>query len=308
VSGGDGVKDPLQATRERLRGELTRRAEPRGRNHYVLVVLDSCRFDTWMAAKPKVLGRLGTVERRYSYASWTPPAHYNLLTGLLPHPSPRGVFASDYYKGDYLHFNRRLATDHVAFEKLLPALYLPTFFRRELGYYTHARVSIPVINPATPLNRDFDSYRLMERHNDFAALLGTLAFSAERPSFHLLNLGETHFPYATAEEDPKDWPKVHGEGGVLRALESGTVGLLRERDAPAEFDAAVLERLRRRQVRAVQQLDPLFEQLFDRVPKNTFVTVTSDHGELFGEDGYFGHGPIFHEKVFEVPFVEGQVR
>ena len=30
--------------------------------------------------------------------------------------------------------------------------------------------------------------------------------------------------------------------------------------------------------------------------------------ELFGEAGYFGHGPIMHEKVFEVPFVEGRLR
>jgi glucan phosphoethanolaminetransferase (alkaline phosphatase superfamily) len=35
------------------------------------------------------------------------------------------------------------------------------------------------------------------------------------------------------------------------------------------------------------------------------VIVTSDHGELFGEERYFGHGPIAHEKVLEVPFVEG---
>jgi hypothetical protein len=33
--------------------------------------------------------------------------------------------------------------------------------------------------------------------------------------------------------------------------------------------------------------------------------VTSDHGELFGEGGFFGHGPVAHEKVFEVFFVEG---
>jgi len=36
--------------------------------------------------------------------------------------------------------------------------------------------------------------------------------------------------------------------------------------------------------------------------------VTADHGELFGEAGYFGHGPIMHEKCFEVPFVEGMLR
>ena len=33
--------------------------------------------------------------------------------------------------------------------------------------------------------------------------------------------------------------------------------------------------------------------------------MTADHGELFGEEGFFGHGPIQHPKVTEVPFVEG---
>jgi hypothetical protein len=27
----------------------------------------------------------------------------------------------------------------------------------------------------------------------------------------------------------------------------------------------------------------------------------------FGEERFFGHGPIIHEKVLEVPFVEGVV-
>jgi arylsulfatase A-like enzyme len=61
-------------------------------------------------------------------------------------------------------------------------------------------------------------------------------------------------------------------------------------------------------VRAAKYLDSVLERLFDLVPKGTWVIVTSDHGELFGEGGYFGHGPILHEKVFEVPFVEGLVR
>ena len=42
----------------------------------------------------------------------------------------------------------------------------------------------------------------------------------------------------------------------------------------------------------------------DRTPGSI---VTSDHGELFGEDRYFGHGPVMHEKVLEVPYVEGMV-
>jgi len=44
------------------------------------------------------------------------------------------------------------------------------------------------------------------------------------------------------------------------------------------------------------------------VPKNTHIVVTADHGELFGELGYFGHGPIMHDKVFEVPYLEGKIR
>src|ERR1039458_10267631 len=59
---------------------------------------------------------------------------------------------------------------------------------------------------------------------------------------------------------------------------------------------------------AVGYLDKVVEELFDVVPRNTYITITSDHGELFGEDGYFGHGPIYHEKVWEVPFVEGKIR
>ena len=53
--------------------------EPQGQNNYLLIVLDSCRFDSLLAAKPKHLLKLGPLEKRWSYASWTAPAHYNLL-------------------------------------------------------------------------------------------------------------------------------------------------------------------------------------------------------------------------------------
>jgi arylsulfatase A-like enzyme len=75
---------------------------------------------------------------------------------------------------------------------------------------------------------------------------------------------------------------------------------------PAFFGADEFAKLRGRQVRAVSYLDGVMEKLFDSVPKDTWIIVTSDHGELFGEEGYFGHGPIAHEKVFEVPYVEAR--
>jgi glucan phosphoethanolaminetransferase (alkaline phosphatase superfamily) len=65
--------------------------------------------------------------------------------------------------------------------------------------------------------------------------------------------------------------------------------------------------LHERQIAALEDLDGVLASLLERLPPDTWLIVTSDHGELFGEDGYFGHGPIAHDKVLEVPFVEGLV-
>jgi hypothetical protein len=287
----------------------------RGRNNlnnYLLIILDSCRYDAFVRARPKTMRSLGKVEKRWSYASWTSPSHYNLLMGLLPHTSPRHVYASEYYKHDILRYNERLGAGDISFRSLVPRLNLPTFLQESLGYRTHAMVSLPVLNPKTPLNTGFDSYRLMEKHNDMRAMVRDLRFHAEKPSFFLLNVGETHYPYALPDEPPDQWPRISGVHGVFKHLDDHVVGgkLLRSKakDKDRFFDDVKLKELRARQVAAVRYLDRVVEELFDIVPKNTYVTITADHGELFGEDGYFGHGPIFHEKVFEVPFVEGKLR
>jgi hypothetical protein len=187
-------------------------------------------------------------------------------------------------------------------------VYLPPFMQN-LGYRTHAMVSLPVINPSTPLNCGFHSYKLMEKHNDFSQMLDQLDFSQDQPSFYMLNVGETHYPYAMPDEAEESWPRIHGVHGVFKHLDDMVVGGKLVEDAEHEFfDTAMLEKLKNRQIETVRLLDKLFEKLYDIVPPHTYITVTSDHGELFGEDGYFGHGPVMHEKVFEVPFLEGKIR
>ncbi|MDQ4130789.1 MAG: sulfatase-like hydrolase/transferase [Actinomycetota bacterium] len=278
---------------------------PAGARNFVLVILDSLRYDTWLAAKPKSLAALGEVERRWSYASWTAPSHYNLLMGLLPHTSPAHVYASEYYKQDFLRYRERLGATDIEFKKLLPSIFLPTYLKRSLGYRTHARVSMPVLNKYTVINRDFDSYELMPTHNDMAAMLGDMRFDEERPSFWLLNVGETHYPYAHPGEDTSDLPHISGVHGVFKRLDDIRRG---NGEAAEFFDEAGLRSLHERQVAVLEYLDSVFERLLELLPPNTWLTVTSDHGELFGEEGYFGHGPVAHDKVLEVPFVEGLVR
>ena len=284
------------------------RTNRRRNNNYILIIFDSCRYDSFIRARPKVMRRLGRVEKRWSYASWTAPSHYNLLMGLLPHQSPKHVFASEYYKKDFFKFNERLGAENIEFKSLVPKLYFPLFLKEKLGYRTHAKVSLPVLNPRTILNQGFDSYRLMADHNDMRAMVREMRFPKDRPSFYLLNVGETHYPYALPDEPPEEWPRISGVHGVFKHLDDHVVGGKLVRGKKRFFDQKALKELRQRQIKAVKYLDQVVEELFDIVPKNTYITITSDHGELFGEDGYFGHGPIQHDKVLEVPFVEGKLR
>lgn len=272
------------------------------KNNYVLVVFDSCRYDAFQRARPATIRQLGKVEKRWAYASWTGPSHFNLLTGLMPHSSPKGVFASDYYQRDFLKYNERLGSKGIEFKRFVPRLYLPVFLQ-SLGYRTHALVSLPVLNPMTILNSGFDTYKLMERHNDMRTMIQEMDFESDQPFFYLLNVGETHYPYALPSEPPNEWPKISGVHGVFKHLDDHVVG-----GKLKGFNKVKLAELQRRQIDAVKYLDGVVEELFDRLPKNTYVTITADHGELFGEDGYFGHGPIQHEKVLEVPFIEGKLR
>jgi membrane-anchored protein YejM (alkaline phosphatase superfamily) len=140
----------------------------------------------------------------------------------------------------------------------------------------------------------------MDDHNDFAGMIAEMTFDGGRPYFYFFNLGETHYPYML--DDPA-LPRVSGVHGVVRNMSLKPAA----RKEIEFFDQATMARLREQQVRCVEHVDRLLPQLFEKCPPGTHVIVTADHGEMFGEEGYFGHGPVMHPKVFEVPFVEGKV-
>ena len=274
------------------------------KSHLLFIVFDSCRFDSFAAAKTPFISRLGKTERRYSFASWTLPSHHAYMMGMSPHKSPRGVFASEVYKKDFLLWADRLNIPGVAFKNFLPHFSLPKFLQDQ-GYVTNALVSMPVLNQLTVLNKHFDRYELMDEFNDFSAIIDKLEFGA-KPTFHLLNIGETHYPYTIAGEKVADQELLHGPKGVFVHSGDEIVADSGGNNPEAYFHLDRLEALRKKQISNVEHLDSLFEKLYDKVPKGTHIIVTADHGELFGEEGFFGHGPILHEKVLEVFFVEGR--
>lgn len=279
------------------------------KNNLLLIILDSCRFDTFLAAKTPNIDRLGETSKCYSFASWTFPSHAVFLLGASPHKNPRGVFASEVYKKDFANWGDRLGIPDISFRGFVPQLSLPRFLQQH-GYLTNALVSMPVLNQTTMLNQNFDRYQLMKSHNDFNAIIDEITFDKEKPSFYLLNVGETHYPYTTPGEKSEDLPIIHGVHGVFKHMDD----FMTDHDAASEkapeefFHMDKMLALKDKQQKNVEYLDKLFEKLYEKVPKNTHIIVTADHGECFGEDGFFGHGPVVHEKVFEVPYVEGRIK
>jgi membrane-anchored protein YejM (alkaline phosphatase superfamily) len=169
---------------------------------------------------------------------------------------------------------------------------------RHIGYRAVAKVSMPVLNKSTLISRDFDDYKLMKHHNDFAGMVDEMEFPDE-PHYYFLNLGETHYPYMLSGEN---MPRISGVHGVLKSMDEVPTSGCEVRFTPQQ-----MRMLYEQQVKCVEYIDGQIGRLMELTPTNTHFIVTADHGELFGEDGYFGHGPIMHTKCFEVPFVEGRL-
>lgn len=274
-------------------------------NHVICITMDSCRFDSFTAARTPNIDRLGEVSRRYSYASWTAPSHHAFSMGLLPHASPPNILASEVYKEEFVDWEARTGLQGIDFKSFLPHLTL-SMVMEKLGYETVGRVSMPVLNPNTPFARGFSDYRLMKNHNGFHEMVEEMVLPEDEDEsyFYFFNLGETHYPYMLKDESLPIISGLHGVAKRMTTADTPITAMSWE-----EFQTEERMRmLRDAQIKAVEHVDGLIGTLMDKAAKGrTHLIVTADHGELFGEDGYFGHGPIFHEKVFEVPFVEGLI-
>jgi hypothetical protein len=280
------------------------------KNHIVFIVFDSCRYDAYMAAKTPNLDRIAKPDLRYSYASWTSPSHYTFLMGMVPHSSPKGVFASNVYRDEFRLWADRLhmPVEEVEFKNFVPQLSLPHFLKAQ-GYYCEGWVSLPVLNPMTNLSAHFDKYELAPSHNDLQAIFDKLAFKDDQPCFFFINTGETHYPYLIPGEKAEDLPHISGVHGIFKSLDEflkNPAGLSAGKDQDKFFTPEQFKAFYEKQIACAEFLDGVVGRFMARCPANTYFMIMSDHGELFGEDGYFGHGPIFHEKVFEVFYLEGQ--
>ena len=236
-------------------------------------------------------------EWAFSTAPYTAPSIASVLTGL--YPSAHGV--------------RQSAVTFLREEfDTLPELL------RAAGYETAAFISNPVLERSRQLDQGFGVFdqempreernrpgvveRVAQSTTD--AALAWAQIAAEPPWFMWVHFQDPHGPY-----EPPDASAGYDEKGgtrlpVLETDHSGLGGIPSYQALPGLFTREAYER---RYADEIRYLDGHVKRLvegLDALGDPPAVLVTADHGEAFGEDGYyFAHGHSVGLDQIRVPLL-----
>ncbi len=246
---------------------------------YLIVTLDSCRWDAYQDADTRPLDRFGLARLAYAQATFTYPAHLAIYRGYTPCS----------HDGDP-YFDRRTeplfriaAPSHrqhrrdamVLFPEGTPsivegfaALGHRTFGVGAMGWFEDPDLRDPFqrfVYTGIDITRQ---RRLLEEWIE----------EDEGPFFALWNVGETHEPYEFG--GPITPRRI-----LTNAKPEDTPALLAKQAAACSY--------------AVSEIALLLQRLSSRLAP-TVCMVTADHGECLGEDDLWGHA-IYHPKIMHVP-------
>lgn len=236
------------------------------------------------------LASLGTrYTRALAPSPWTLPSTASLLTGL---PSTaHGV----------VHHNRMVLPDGV-----------PTLAERarEQGVATGAVWSNDLLDPEKGYARGFDRCALAPYAN--ARQVGHLARGflddhVGRQFLLLLHYWDPHHPYRAPDAWRDRFVDEELRGLRLLDVDARMLAALKADNCPPP-DHADQRFLSQRQMGDVAYFDHHLGLLLDRLvdsglAETTTVVVTADHGEEFGEQGWYGHGSKLVDECIRVPLV-----
>ncbi|MEW6742186.1 MAG: sulfatase [Planctomycetota bacterium] len=238
----------------------------------------------------------------FSASCTTVPSHASILTGLYPSFHTVGSNNAHY----------QLHPSAITLAELLS----------EAGYETAAIVSNPALSARVGLDQGFSHYDEKMEHREptrgtreqvadraVDKAIAWLAQSRDRPCFLWLHLQDPHGPYLP----PEAWREVAERGTTRSSLVL----------APGR-DNAGFKSIPRYQVHAGERTvgeyaqrydgeiaftDHHLARLFDHLERSpdlseTFIALTADHGEAFGEDGFFfAHGQSVGLDQVRVPLL-----
>lgn len=252
----------------------------------LLLTLDSCRYDTFMAADIPHFRGQGEIHQAKAPSYFTYASHAAMFVGFTP-----GVAQS---RRDFLNpkFGKLFKLTGSGFTGIgskgitVCGRSIQEGFRA-LGYAVLGSGAVGWFNPDTPtgkmLTMDFDDFYFpgdsWSLKRQLSWINERLADVGVRPVFLFLNVGETHVPYY---HEGADWPST--DNPCIPFQES---------DRSQEC--------RQRQKACLEYIDRQCAPLLDAFRDST-VVITSDHGDCWGEDGLWEHG-ISHDMTLTVPLI-----
>ena len=246
---------------------------------YLLIVMDSVRYDSFIGAKTPNIDRLGVPFKAYSRSDNTLGSASVILSSFsLPKIPGKDVLFLDENKTDCISFIKKNY-------KLILASGSPFFFQY----------------PGNPLNSVLSHYKLIRPGLNNTNFFFSSNFLIKNLMEEISGLDkfiavlwciETHSPYFTPEKKKNGWSKEYAE------LEK----ICKQGKTP---NPNLVKTLHSSQMQAIEYIDHLCGPLFDSL-SNCRIIVTADHGDAFGENGAFGHGFGFSETQFCVPLLIGE--
>lgn len=243
-------------------------------------------------------------------ATWTKPSMATLFTSFYPEVH-KVLYGID---GD-------LSEDALPETDVLPPDF-ETFaeYMKSHGYATAGIQSNANIVSHFGFDQGFDSYEYLKYpkfHGDAVTDAALAALSrVSSPRFLYVHYMDAHAPYQTpdgfvdadanlpsiSEEDRK---LVENYSDCYRDRIMFEVGITTKRKY-GNLSKAGEDYLRAKYDSSVHYLDLQLGRVIDRVRQsdpNTFIVVTSDHGEELWEHGSIGHGKTVYEELTRVPLI-----
>ena len=301
-------------------------ATPAGRPNILLLVIDTQRADhlsVYGYGRPTspTLERLAQegwlFDNVTSSSSWTLPSHATMMTGRQQHEHRAGVLRRPYLDHKFPTIAELLRQEGYATGGFVANIYwcgretgLGRGFIRYEDYFENAGDALvrtvlgrrlaydvwPKLGPRNIPGRK--SAADMNAH-----LLSWIDGLHDRPFFGFVNYFDVHGPlfplppYLGRFSDVSRRPA--GEPGVALGAITGEFQRLTPEQIQADIDAYD---------ESILYLDAQIGSLLDELEKrgkldNTLVILTSDHGESFGEHGFYFHGHSLYREQVNVPML-----
>ncbi|MCZ7585811.1 MAG: sulfatase [Deltaproteobacteria bacterium] len=223
------------------------------------------------------------VERHVAHSPWTLPSHMSMFSGVIP--SEHG------------------ATEPVS--AVSPARTLFPEILKDRGYRNIAFTTNILIGASYGFSAGFDIFVVKAEWNAKTVSDNALRWylGDKRPTFLFLHIFDPHYPY----DPPKAFRGRFGPGhpGVDKIQKEGFYDYfewMNKHGAPERRAAVDLYD------EEIASTDAVLGRVFERLRaagryENSWIIVTSDHGEEFGERGLWGHGITLYDEMLRVPLI-----